>query len=126
MQAFIDKIKGFTLPAWVQKIADLIGKMADGMKTGAGGSPTSLHMDRNNPAVDVVGSASQLDALYRQLAAVGGRQLLWRVPGHYDHLHYADQGGVFKGPGMVWMGAGHETFASGLAAKKVANLPTEP
>ncbi len=59
-----------------------------------GGSPTSYHLDRNNPAVDVVGPASSLDRLYAVLRAVGGRELIWRAPGHYDHLHYAHAGGV--------------------------------
>lgn len=88
-----------------------------------GGSPTSYHIDKNNPAVDVVGPASSLDALYAKLKQVGGRELLWRTAGHYDHLHYADKGGTFKGPGLVAMGAGYETFtASGLRpAQKVSN-----
>lgn len=90
-----------------------------------GGSPTSFHMDKNNPAVDIGGPTGTLDKVHAALRAAGGwRELLWRVPNHYDHVHVADQGGVFRGPGMVWMGAGQETFASGLAAKKVSDLPT--
>jgi hypothetical protein len=89
-----------------------------------GGSPTSLHMDRGNPAVDIGGPTALLDAFAARLAAVGGwRQLLWRVAGHYDHIHVADEGGIFKGPGLVAMGPGYETFASGIGATKVADLP---
>jgi len=94
-----------------------------------GGSPTSFHLDRENPAVDIVArSTAALDAIHARLQSMGGwRELLWRVPNHAPgdnpHIHVADRGGVFQGPGMVWMGAGQETFASGLAAKKVADLP---
>lgn len=60
-----------------------------------GGSPTSYHMDRNNPAVDIGGSTAQLDRFYRTLRSLGGwRELLWRVPGHYDHIHVAHTGGT--------------------------------
>jgi hypothetical protein len=60
----------------------------------AGGSPTSYHMDRNNPAVDIGGPTGQLDALHARLRAMDGwRELLWRVPNHYDHIHVAHQGG---------------------------------
>lgn len=59
-----------------------------------GGSRNSYHMDRSNPAVDVVGPGSSLDRLYAALKRVGGRELIWRAPGHYDHLHYAHEGGT--------------------------------
>lgn len=60
-----------------------------------GGSRTSLHMDRNNPAVDIGGPTHLLDRFAAQLAMMGGwRQLLWRVAGHYDHIHVAHSGGV--------------------------------
>jgi len=178
---FLDKIRDINVPKPLKDIAELIGRIAGGLKSAsevglgflskipgigdgpgaprgglsggpmlarvksmiagtgasisstyrdparnraAGGSPTSYHLDKGNPAVDVVGPAGVLDRLYSMFKAQGGyRELLWRTKGHYDHLHVADQGGVFKGPGMVWMGAGQETFASGLAAKKVADLP---
>lgn len=70
-----------------------------------GGSPTSKHMDRNNPATDIGGPTHLLDAYAAQLAQMGGwRQLLWRVPGHYDHIHVAHQGGTvssswYRSPG---------------------------
>ncbi len=61
----------------------------------AGGSPTSYHMDRDNPAVDIGGPTGQLDALHARLRAMGGwRELLWRVPNHFDHIHVAHQGGM--------------------------------
>jgi hypothetical protein len=58
-----------------------------------GGSPTSYHLDRNNPAVDVAGPDWQLD---RFVAALGDgwREKLWRVKGHFDHAHFAHQGGI--------------------------------
>lgn len=60
----------------------------------AGGSPTSYHLDRSNPAVDIGGSTAALDALYTILKRMGGyRELIWKQPGHYDHLHYAHGGG---------------------------------
>lgn len=63
-----------------------------------GGSRTSLHMDRNNPAVDIAGPFGLMDAFARQLAAMGGwRQLLWKVKGHWDHIHVAHRGGVVSG-----------------------------
>lgn len=61
-----------------------------------GGSPTSYHMDKNNPAVDVAGSYAAMDAFVADVRAVGGwRQILWEVAGHYDHAHVAAQGGIF-------------------------------
>lgn len=55
-----------------------------------GGVSTSFHMDKGNPAVDIGGSTAQLNALYSVLKQMGGwRQLLWQVPGHYDHIHVA-------------------------------------
>jgi tape measure domain-containing protein len=153
---FRDRLGEIKLPAWVQKLADLMGSIADKAKSGAGklaaffgvgdgpgrppggggggatlarvrpivsalglgisstyrsaaqnaaagGSPTSYHMDRRNPAVDIVGPAWKLDRLYTQLRAMGGwRELLWRVAGHYDHLHVADTGSLLRsGHGAV-------------------------
>ncbi|GAB3293053.1 D-Ala-D-Ala carboxypeptidase family metallohydrolase [Pseudoclavibacter terrae] len=61
-----------------------------------GGSPTSFHMDKANPAVDVAGPWGQMNAFASEVAAVGGwRQLLWQVAGHYDHVHVANQGGIY-------------------------------
>lgn len=63
-----------------------------------GGSPTSLHMQKDNPAVDVAGDERSLDELERRLASLGhDAELLWRTAGHYDHLHYGIRGG---GSGM--------------------------
>lgn len=65
-----------------------------------GGSPTSFHMDRANPAVDIGGPTSVLDRVYARLRAMGGwRELLWRVAGHFDHIHAAATGGAIRGPG---------------------------
>ncbi len=58
-----------------------------------GGSPTSYHMDRNNPAVDIGGSTAALDRLAPKLRGMGGwREFLWRTKGHYDHIHVAKMG----------------------------------
>lgn len=71
-----------------------------------GGSPTSLHMDRRNPAVDIAGPVGALDMLAARLRSMGGwRELLWRVAGHYDHLHVADTGGLLR-PGHMGLNAG--------------------
>lgn len=59
-----------------------------------GGSPTSYHMDRANPATDIGGPTRILDRLYAHLKRMGGwRELLWRVKGHFDHIHVAHLGG---------------------------------
>lgn len=60
-----------------------------------GGSPTSYHLDRGNPATDIGGPTGLLDSYYRKLKSMGNwRELLWRVPGHYDHIHAAAAGGL--------------------------------
>jgi len=65
-----------------------------------GGSPTSYHMDKANPATDIGGSTSALNLLYGKLKAMGGwRELLWKVKGHYDHIHAANTGGFIPGGG---------------------------
>lgn len=96
-----------------------------------GGSPTSFHLDAANPATDWIGPTWALDEFARRLRGMGPWREgpLWRVPNHAPgdnpHVHVADKGGVFKGPGHVWMGRGQETFAFGVqAAEKVADLPT--
>lgn len=71
-----------------------------------GGSPTSLHMDVRNPAVDIGGPTYLLDRFYTVLRQMGGwRQLFWRVPGHYDHIHVADTGGLLD-PGRLGLNLG--------------------
>jgi len=67
-----------------------------------GGSPTSYHLDKANPATDIGGSTAALDLLYGRLKAMGGwRELLWRVKGHYDHLHVAHEGGHVTPQGIT-------------------------
>jgi phage-related protein len=62
-----------------------------------GGVPNSLHLDRNNPAVDISGPTATLDRMAAILRRMGGwRQLLWRVSGHYDHIHVAHEGGTVQ------------------------------
>jgi phage-related minor tail protein len=90
-----------------------------------GGAPNSYHMDASNPAQDIGGS--NLDAVYNFLRKFPTRELLWKVPGHYDHVHVADEGGWFQGPGLVAMGQGKEYFASGLMtpASPIAGPPID-
>lgn len=60
-----------------------------------GGSPRSFHLDKSNPAVDIGGPTRVLDALYAKLRNMGGwRELLYRVPGHFNHIHAAHGGGI--------------------------------
>lgn len=60
-----------------------------------GGSPTSYHMDRANPAVDVAGSNAAMWAFYDLVMANGPwRQVIWQSAGHYDHVHVANRGGI--------------------------------
>jgi hypothetical protein len=40
-------------------------------------------------ALDVSGSPAQLDRVYSMLRGTNPAELLWRSPGHYDHLHVA-------------------------------------
>lgn len=72
------------------KITETLGDRNYDRAHGVARVPTSYHYDRNNPAVDIAGPTSQLWALYRELQRSGGwRQILWQVPGHYDHIHVA-------------------------------------
>lgn len=65
-----------------------------------GGSPTSYHMRRSDPAVDVSGPQESLDRLATRLASLGhDAELLWQSPGHYDHVHYALRDGASPGTG---------------------------
>jgi hypothetical protein len=60
-----------------------------------GGSPRSYHLDRANPAVDIGGSTGVLNNVASRLRGMGGwRELLWQVPGHFDHIHVAHAGGT--------------------------------
>ena len=47
----------------------------------------SLHY--SGRALDVSGPPGLLDAAYARLKTTNPAELLWRVPGHYDHLHVA-------------------------------------
>jgi phage-related minor tail protein len=72
-----------------------------------GGSPTSFHLDKWNPAVDIGGPTWQLDRFYAALGT-GWREKLWRVKGHFDHVHVAHRG--------EYVGAGAPGWRPGLAA----------
>lgn len=67
-----------------------------------GGSRNSYHMDKANPAGDWGGPTWALDELYRRMKRAGGwRELIWRAPGHYDHVHAARAGGIRGGLTLV-------------------------
>jgi hypothetical protein len=70
------------------RITEIGGNRESDQRRGVKRWSGSLHYDSKNPAVDIGGSTKQLDALYQQMRAEGGfRQILWRVPNHYDHIH---------------------------------------
>lgn len=70
------------------RITEIGGDRASDQRRGVKRWSGSLHYDKQNPAVDIGGSTAQLDALYQQMRSEGGfRQILYRVPGHYDHIH---------------------------------------
>ena len=70
------------------RITEIGGNRSSDQRRGVKRWSGSLHYDTNNPAVDIGGSTKQLDALYQQMRSEGGfRQILWRVAGHYDHIH---------------------------------------
>jgi hypothetical protein len=63
-----------------------------GFLPGGGGyigkhAPGSYHY--SGRALDVSGPPGLLDAAYAKLKTTNPAELLWRVPGHYDHLHVA-------------------------------------
>lgn len=72
-----------------------------------GGSPTSYHLDRNNPAHDIVGPnmRAMFDFLYRTYGSsiremIYGNQMVrngqlmpYRKNDHWDHVHVAHRGG---------------------------------
>lgn len=86
----------------------------------AGGSPTSYHLDRTDPAVDVAGPVSSMDRLAARARGKGGwRELLWRTAGHYDHVHFAAAGGPIQGPGTgtsdevpAWLSDGEHVWTA--------------
>ena len=76
-------------------ITETLGNRDYDVAHGVDRVPNSYHYDRNNPAVDIAGSQQELQKLYKQLLQTGGwRQILWQVPGHYDHIHVAAEGGL--------------------------------
>jgi hypothetical protein len=50
-------------------------------------APGSYHY--SGRAIDVTGPTDKLNAAYAQLKGTNPAELLWQVPGHYDHLHVA-------------------------------------
>lgn len=71
-----------------------------------GGSPTSFHLDKSNPASDWVGPTWALDEFAARLKRAGGwREVLWRVPNHAPgdnpHVHVAHTGGRVTRGGIM-------------------------
>jgi hypothetical protein len=101
------------------------------------------HGDASNPAQDISGPQDASgtfiygDAIFGYLLKAFGsniREMIWKhtrweygqanywaPTDHYDHVHVADKGGVFKGPGMVGIGGITETVFQ--PARKVSDLP---
>lgn len=96
-----------TLPAGL-RVTDTLSNPVRDRLLGLNRSVNSYHYDRNNPAVDIAGPTWLLHQYAAKLRAMGGwRQLLWQVPGHYDHIHVAHSGGVvdsswYRSPGDKW------------------------
>lgn len=96
-----------------------------------GSGEYSYHRDPNNPAVDLAGSSGQMWSVYDMVMANGPwRQVLWQVAGHYDHVHVANQGGVwpelptrlYDRGGVLEPGV---TLAANLSGKPEAILTSE-
>jgi hypothetical protein len=61
------------------------------------------------------------EIIYGNTIMERGRVGFYPPNDHWDHVHLADKGGIFRGPGLVAMGRGYEMFAGGLKpAQKVA------
>lgn len=90
------------------RVTDTLSNPARDRALGLKRSPNSYHYDAKNPAVDIAGPTYLLHQYAKKLRAMGGwRQLLWQVPGHYDHIHVAHTGGVvqsswYRSPGDKW------------------------
>lgn len=90
------------------RVTDTLSNPARDRALGLKRSRNSYHYDTKNPAVDIAGPTWLLHQYAKKLRAMGGwRQLLWQVPGHYDHIHVAHTGGVvqsswYRSPGDKW------------------------
>lgn len=79
----------------------------------------SFHADPNNPAADIAGAnlpgvfgfllqhfaGAVRELIYGHTIVEKGRIGFYAPSDHFDHVHVADQGGMFKGPGLVRIGA---------------------
>jgi hypothetical protein len=82
------------------------------------GDTGSFHSDASNPAVDIGGAnlygvfshlaanyANQVRELIYGNTIIQKGQLGYYAPNdHWDHVHLADKGGIFQGPGAVKVG----------------------
>lgn len=72
------------------RITETLGNRSNDQRNGVARRAQSYHYDSGDPAIDIGGPTAQLDAMYKELVRQGGwRQILWRVKGHYDHIHIA-------------------------------------
>jgi hypothetical protein len=79
-----------------------------------GGAPGSYHTDASNPAGDWSGPVWAMDALYNRMVRAGGwRELIWRAPGHYDHVHAAESGMLATRPTLALVGESGRARAGG-------------
>jgi rare lipoprotein A (peptidoglycan hydrolase) len=79
---------------WVQMLINKFGiRMSSGLRPGARTARGTVSLHASGRAADLVGSGAALDkaaALARTLPGID--EVIWRAPGHYDHLHV----GFFK------------------------------
>lgn len=107
---------------WLQSLGYQVGEHSSFGGVAPVHSPGSLHyLDR---AIDVNadgrpgGEAKWLDRIFPKLAAMNPTELLWRVAGHFDHLHLGfAEGGLVKGRVSFFNGPS-STTASGLPVSR--------
>jgi TP901 family phage tail tape measure protein len=82
---------------WVSMLINKFGiRMSSGLRPGARTARGTVSLHASGRAADLVGSGAALDAaaaLARTLPGID--EVIWRAPGHYDHLHvgFAKLGG---------------------------------
>lgn len=86
----VNRVRGLLRHFPSLRITEIGGNRSYDRAHGVPRHANSYHYDTRNPAVDIAGPVADLDRLYRAMRASGRwRQILWRVPGHYNHIHVA-------------------------------------